>query len=131
MNENDPPLSINWGAVSRAFGIKMGPGIMGRATQLAALVVVFGTVSIWAIRESAWAPALFLAPLIVVIYIIHRAFNFAEKHPNSALLESTELLRKEEIDQKAKHLEIIDAQAQPVTNASAPQAISNECGDDV
>lgn len=129
-SNDDSPINVNWDALRRVFGIKMGPGIMGRSTQLSALLIALALFGAWLFRGSGWAPAAFFVPLLLIVYVVRRAFNFIEKHPEQALLESSELLRKAELDQAAKQSDIIDVEATPVENTNPPAAITKEGGSD-
>jgi len=68
--------------------------VLARTTQLAAILVVFGGVAIWAMKDSPWAPGVFLVIVCAVIYLVHRAFAYVEKHPDHALLEGGQLIKK-------------------------------------
>jgi hypothetical protein len=84
-------------ALERLKSIHFRGGIFGKTTTL--LVVLCVCVSAVCIAARVWWMALVLIlPLMaMVFYTLRRCFNFAEKHPEAAIMEGAELLVHERL----------------------------------
>ena len=84
-------------ALERLKSINLRGGIFGKTTTL--LVVLCICVSAVSITTRVWWMALVLVlPLMaMVFYALRRCFDFAENHPQAAIMEGAELLVHEKL----------------------------------
>ncbi len=84
-------------ALERVKSVNLKGGLVGKTTSL--LVVLSVCVSAVCIATKVWWIALVLIlPLMgMVFYSLKRCFDFAEKHPQAAIMEGSEFLVHERI----------------------------------
>ncbi len=81
---------------------------------------------VWAARDNPWLIGAFVSVgVVAAVWFIHKAFAYAEKHPDHAVSEGGELVRLAELAQSTKNAAIIDLAAEPVANTSPPKALAS------
>lgn len=79
--------------------IKLPGGVVGKLSMVMIAVVFSAATIAWSVRNEWIAVAALVVVAVIVLSLGHRLINFAEKHPQTALMEGAELLVHEQIQQ--------------------------------
>jgi phage-related holin len=92
MNDDLGPVAkVLMGVVSAKFG----PGVIGRigTIAIAGFVVMCLTAIVFAFIDRYIAFGCFLLMAALLFYVLHRAFNYAEKHPELSAMDGAQVTR--------------------------------------
>lgn len=131
VTEKPPPLvQVNLPKLEGLAGIKMGPGVLGRATTVCIALAALGAATAVPLAFiNFWASLAAMGMTIVsIIYVMQKAFSHSDRHPDQALLEGSQLLAKHRLDQRAKNPSVIEGSTIAVANVTPPKAIASEGG---
>jgi len=127
--EKPPPLvQVSLPKLEGLAGIKMGPGVMVRsATICIALAALGSAAAIPLAFVNSWASLLVIALVVgAILFIVQKAFSHIAKHPDQALLEDANLLKKHQLDLRAQNRNVIEGSAKAVANTAPPLAITSK-----
>ena len=106
--------------------IRFRGGIFGKMTIL--LLVLVLCVSTVAFKLGGWlALALLFGVMAVILYVLKRLFDFADKYPAVAVLDGPELINYAKVVEARKGVPII-APTAPVLDHTPLPAITSEVG---
>lgn len=116
--------------LSLAHGLRLQKGgVVGRLCYVAIALLVVGTVVIWSIPgdQRIWV---LLGLALVESFIITLIYRYGTKHPEIAILEGAEIIRREELILAAKDPKILigldeDKDVLSDPNPAQPKLISS------
>lgn len=86
------PVSDEW--LQKVAGrLRLGPGVVGKSSAIGLGVLVVLGVAAWRIDNNPWLVVFIaIAGIAFAYWLIRRQFQYAEDHPETALLEGAELV---------------------------------------
>lgn len=113
-------------------GIRFGPGVLGAIIPIVGVGLVAIAVVTWTLStQPTLAVGLDVTILLFLVYVLERAFRYAQANPLTALMGSTELYHLIKDQTAAKHPEIV-VEAPPILGrGQRRRLIDNQGSDDV
>lgn len=103
--------------------IKLGKGVAGKASSLAAVLatgLIVASCILFAQGQILAGLALLLIATAVVVYVVERVLRFSERNPGIALLEGAHLLKYEEMQKASRETIVINGDVEPTANSYPP-----------
>ena len=105
--------------LQRVGGVKLRGGIFGKMTWAVIVICVCVTILAHATENLYILSATIFLMMAFALYFFNRLLNFAEKHPQIAILDGSEFLVHEQILHAAKGQEVIPLQPSAIDHAQA------------
>ena len=113
-------------AIEGLSKVTLRGGVVGKVTFAVVFVAIALAAIAWSVR-NVWLSAAALGMVfILALIMLWRLINFADRHPQAALLEGAEFLVHEQIVHAAKSLPIITVSA---TEQVQPELVEGQAAD--
>lgn len=93
--------------------LRFGPGVVGKSSAIGLAVLAVLGIAAWRIDNNPWLVAFIaVAGMVFAWWLIRRSFQYAEDHPETALLEGAELVAWRQMQMSSRDVPVIPPSAE-------------------